>query len=147
MQCAEVEALRQARREGVSGGPLDVIIDELYRNNVGYIVEEVWDRKAKKSAKRRLGTTFFLSLPAGPDASVPYAVTAAHVLATDDADPASRRLFYRVNNKKGRSEDVPFKYKEWIFHPSTDVAACEPQFPSRITFNPIAFGPPAAQSE
>src|ERR1019366_345468 len=51
-----------------------------------------------------------------------------------------RRLFYRVNNKKGRSEDVPFKYKEWIFHPSTDVAACEAHFPSRIPFNPIPFG-------
>ncbi len=130
----------------VSEDEVDMIIDDVYRKSVGYIVAKVWNAKKKRFAKEPIGTFFSVTLHETSGGWADYAITAGHVLEGLDDPKCCRGMFYRVNTEAGTSEDIPLIHKNWIFHKSADVAACQISFPPRIDVVPLMFGPSARES-
>ena len=119
--------MRQSSTERRSVQPLDMLIDQLYRDAVGYIVSELQE---KDGAKQRLeiGTVFFVKVNNAPDDEFPpgsstvYAVTARHVISVRVRD-GDETLYLRINMPQlGNYGDFPIMPREWIMDDSTDVA-------------------------
>jgi hypothetical protein len=107
--------IKQRYSEAI-GDPLDVIVDQYYRDNVGYIVEEHANKK-----RSPVGTVFFVGIQTNGLISY-YAVTCAHVVNPDK--DGVRPLFIRVNTQNAYS-DIPCPRKRWIVSDHSDVAVSE----------------------
>jgi hypothetical protein len=106
-----------------------MLVDELYRELVGYIVTEDPD-----GSRHPIGTAFFVKVYLDP-AEFPvsswanYAVTARHVItAHPDID-----LFIRFNAKNAAEyRDHPIRSSDWIIDPGTDLAVAAIRLPVRV---------------
>jgi hypothetical protein len=117
----------------VVGEPLDMLVEEFYRENVGYLVAQVWDEDRNDWMSRPEGTVFFIQLSTpGLFGFIYYAVTCRHVIEgiRDGGSGYRKTVFIRVNDLKGEAQDVPFMVDDWILGKETDVAVI------RIHFGP-----------
>lgn len=96
-----------------------MLVDDFYRNMVGYVVEERWD--SDKGALRRdpIGTAFMVGI-LSRDVVTHYAVTCKHVIMPSSD---TGQFFLRLNRTgDGLFEDVPAPPDSWIRSETSDVA-------------------------
>ena len=120
-------------RPHAAGDPLDMLIDGLYRHNVGYVVIDEWDGSGYQ--RNAVGTAFFVeeNLDQGFGV-VHYAVTCRHVIEGVRNNASCSNMFLRVNDGHGNAEDIRSCIGDWIMSENTDVAATRIDFPPEISF-------------
>jgi hypothetical protein len=97
-----------------------MIIDDLYRDSVGYLVSAGADGK-----RYPIATVFFVRLGLTNHCSASYAVTCRHGI---EPDPAYRGLFLRLNQTDKKWQDHEVARDKWVCHSSADVAVCPLEF-------------------
>jgi hypothetical protein len=105
-----------------------MIVDELYRDNVGYIMADVWDADSGNMIRYPAGTTFFVGVALGKGYSlgtVVYAVTCRHVIDAGPDGEQPKALSVRINRRDGTWEDVPCNRDQWTLSTETDVAVAQ----------------------
>jgi hypothetical protein len=102
-----------------------MIVDELYRDNVGYVMADRWDADTQKMVRSPLGTAFFVGVGLGERlrlGTVVYAVTCKHVVLPGPNEDSPQALFVRVNRRDGTLADIPCNQEQWTLNAETDVA-------------------------
>lgn len=123
--------VKHKRYPGSIGDPLDMFVERYYRDNVGYIVTEDFDKRGGL-VRWPIGTAFFARVQQR-DIGIVYLVTCLHVVRG-----TSTPLFLRINNESG-SEDIPLSSSAWNTSQSSDVAISmfNPPFGVRVWACPI----------
>jgi len=107
----------------VPGDPLDVILDDHYRQLVGYVIEEQVYPTGKVD-RVPTGTVFFMSVRDVYRVFV-YAVTCKHLIRPSEPGTAWP-LYVRINHKDGKGfSDIPCPLDSWTLSETSDVAVCE----------------------
>lgn len=95
-----------------------VRVDEEIRKCVAFLFADVVDGGVK--VRRPVGTAFLVEVPMEDDQSIPYVVTARHVI--DGSRPLGN-LSIRFNRADGHGyTDFWAPHDTWTLHPTTDVA-------------------------
>ncbi len=116
-----------------------MLVDELYRKSVCYVVAERWDENKECYEVLPEGTAFFV-VEHVKTASLYYAVTARHVVEGIKRDNKYRNMFFRANTLTRKSLDIPIQYQDWVFHKETDVAVCSISFDPSVDTFPLFVG-------
>ena len=96
-----------------------MIVDQSYRDNVGYIVAK-GQAEDGSGLSSPIGTVFFIIVQTG-NVGVYYAVTCAHVINSTGQDQAPS-LHIRVNKRDGAYCEIPSPSSEWKLSTDSDVA-------------------------
>ncbi len=133
------------RRLRAIGEPLDMLVDNLYERNVGYVVVEV------KGERQPVGTVFFVGLdlvstlqtemltnanldPKQLYAVHPtYAVTCRHVI---EAALNAGRTFLRLNKTDGGADDIVSVSSDWVHSERTDISISRLSLPRGFDYWP-----------
>lgn len=102
------------------GDPIDMLVDNFYREMVGYIVELRCDQESNRTDAVPMGTVFFLTVPHG-QGHYAYMVTCRHLIEPDRVG-VYPPLFVRVNLIDGTFKDIPISRDEWIKSETSDIA-------------------------
>jgi hypothetical protein len=105
-----------------------MIVDELYRDNVGYVMADGWDAATGKIIRYPIGTAFFVGVALGRQYSlgtVVYAVTCKHVIYAGPSGEQPEALSIRINRRDGTWEDIPCNLDQWTLSTETDVAVAQ----------------------
>ena len=109
-----------------------MLIDELYKTSVGYLMVDQWDQKDQQVYREPAGTIFFMDVGLGTGhGSIVYAITCRHVVSTAYGHPDVRSVSIRFNDWNGKAQDEPIRQVDWTLGLNTDVAVT--QIPNGFT--------------
>jgi hypothetical protein len=112
------------------GDPVDVLIEGLYRQLVGYVMVDIRHDENSPLERVPIGTFFFVSREVGGSwGAIHYAVTCRHVV--ENLDKHGQQSFLRFNDQSGVPRDLLIRAQDWELSARSDIAVAIANFPIR----------------